>query len=197
MWFQLAHVHSAPLIIQFHSSFHLVSWNECEMDWFRWLHSPFAASIQLHFMNWMTCCALLSWIHWVEFNSCCVARATLLHHSALRFALAHCIAHSTAPFTHFTLQLLPFLQWLHSRRSFRNWSSYRTYVSFVSIAALIHSLFTQHSLACFQSNSICFKLTHRFVFVYNSWLAAYTVIILLISGNSFQPNQSQQINQLN
>ena len=66
-------IHSAPLIIQFHSSFHLVSWNECEMDWFRWLHSPFAASIQLHFMNWMTCCALLSWIHWVEFNSCFVA----------------------------------------------------------------------------------------------------------------------------
>ena len=52
-----------------------------------------------------------------------------------------------------------------------------------SSAALIHSLFTQHSLACFQSNSICFKLTHRFVFVYNSWLAAYTVIILPFSFN--------------
>ena len=123
-------IHSAPLIIQFHSSFHLVSWNECEMDWFRWLHSPFAASIQLHFMNWMTCCALLSWIHWVEFNSCFVARATLLHHSALRFALAHCIAHSNFILSRtFRIALLAFrcLNFHYIQFSQR---SYRSHCSF-------------------------------------------------------------------
>ena len=37
------------------------------------------------------------------------------------------------------------------------------------------------------------KLTHRFVFVYNSWLAAYTVIILFNSINWFHEfNQSMK-----
>ena len=36
------------------------------------------------------------------------------------------------------------------------------------------------------------KLTHRFVFVYNSWLAAYTVIILFISFSSFQSQMKER-----
>ena len=112
----------APLIIQFHSSFHLVSWNECEMDWFRWLHSLrglFFTRIKFHLIavnSWLLAPIRFINIHWVEWNE--RIQGTFNWSPSIRYT------HSSIPCGH--SPSLPFnplsFQLIHWMKCGLNWS---------------------------------------------------------------------------
>ena len=135
---------SLSLNFSLHFGNNAPKWVRNEMS--EWHRCPFAASIQLHSMNWMTCCALLSQS---EIDSCCVALPSRSIKRANGNGLAHALGHSPSVHTALTC-LLHFIQF--------HWSPPLAYVhslNYIRWHSFIKFRLVRQWVAAIPSTSLC------------------------------------------